>query len=347
MPQKNNIELSIITPSYNEINVIEEFVFKLKKTFVGESVKFIFVNDGSSDGTKEWLNKNIPIIFKSNKYEIINLDKNVGKGGALRQSFLHAEGNYILLIDSDMEYNPLDALEMYNLIKSDHKIEVLFGSRYLGGKIQHRKHFFNDLAVRINTLIFNFFFAESITDLHSGTKIFRKTILNKLDLSINDFGFEIDISAQIVKNNYKIYEYGISYLERTKAEGKKITLYDGLLSYYYLFKTRFIQNDLPTLVSLFYSMLFMGYIGTHFGLGIGNTMVIIFFAIIGMLMGINRKIIPLTTIFGFVYVGSLFSKGNGRIYTVLIFFLLSLYVSKLIKKNFKSKSNKFFLNYFI
>ena len=91
----------------------------------------------------------------------------------------------------------------------------------------------------------------------------------------------------------------------------------------------------------------MGYIGTHFGLGIGKTMVIIFFAIIGMLMGINRKIIPLTIIFGFVYVGSLFSKGNGRIYTVLIFFLLSLYVSKLIKKNFKSKSNKFFLNYFI
>ena len=347
MPQKNNIELSIITPSYNEINVIEEFVFKLKKTFVGESVKFIFVNDGSSDGTKEWLNKNIPIIFKSNKYEILNLDKNVGKGGALRQSFLHAEGNYILLIDSDMEYNPLDALEMYNLIKSNHTIEVLFGSRYLGGKIQHRIHFFNDLAVRINTFIFNFFFAQSITDLHSGTKIFSKTILNKLDLSINDFGFEIDISAQIAKNNYKIYEYGISYLGRTKAEGKKITLYDGLLSYYYLFKTRFIQNDLPTLVSLFYSTLFMGYIGTHFGLGIGKTMVIIFFAIIGMLMGINRKIIPLTIIFGFVYVGSLFSKGNGRIYTVLIFFLLSLYVSKLIKKNFKSKSNKFFLNYFI
>ena len=65
MPQKNNIELSIITPSYNEINVIEEFVFKLKKTFVGESVKFIFVNDGSSDGTKEWSNKNILIIIKS------------------------------------------------------------------------------------------------------------------------------------------------------------------------------------------------------------------------------------------------------------------------------------------
>ena len=100
MPQKNNIELSIITPSYNEINVIEEFVFKLKKTFVGESVKFIFVNDGSLDGTKEWLNKNIPIIFKSNKYEILNLDKNIGKGGALRKSFLHVEGSYILLIDS-------------------------------------------------------------------------------------------------------------------------------------------------------------------------------------------------------------------------------------------------------
>ena len=77
-----------------------------------------------------------------------------------------------------MEYNPQDALEMYNLIKSNHTIEVLFGSRYSGGKIQHRIHFFNDLAVRINTFIFNFFFAQSITDLHSGTKIISKTILN-------------------------------------------------------------------------------------------------------------------------------------------------------------------------
>ena len=173
------------------------------------------------------------------------------------------------------------------------------------------------------------------------------SFLDKIKLTINDFGIEIDIASQIAKKNYRIYEYGVSYFSRTKLEGKKVTWIDGFLSYYYLFKTRFIQNDLPTLVSLFYSTLFMGYIGSHFGLGIGKIMVIIFLAIIGMLMGINRKIISLTTIFGFVYVGSLFSKGNGRIYTVLIFFLLSLYVSKLIKKNFKSKSNKFFLNYFI
>ena len=342
-----NINLSIIVPSYNELNTIEEFTLNLKKTFINESVKFIFVNDGSTDGTKEWLNKNIPIIFKSKYYKIINLEKNIGKGGALRQSFLYTEGQYILLIDSDLEYSSGDALEMYNLVKSDHTIDVLFGSRYLGGKIQHRIHYFNDMAVRINTFIFNLLFSQSITDLHCGTKIFRKTILNKLNLSINDFGFEIDISAQIAKNDFKIYEYGISYLSRTKEEGKKITFYDGLLSYFYLFKARFVQNDFPTIISLFYASLFMGYIGTYFGLGNGKTMVIILFAMIGMMLGIKRKIIPLTTIFCFMYVGSLFSKRNGRIYTILLFFFIGLYVAKKIIVHFKSKFNYRFLNYLI
>ena len=341
------IELTILIPVYNEFHLLEKFVKNLVNTFDNITVKYVFIDDGSTDGSKEWLSKNIPIICKLYKYDLILLKKHVGKGFAIRQGIKKIEGDYVLCLDSDHEYDPKDGLEIYEIAKKNNYINVIYGSRYLGGKIQLRKNYFHDLAVRINTFIFNILFDQSITDLHTGTKVIKSKLIKNLKLTLNRFGLEIDMSSQIAKKNYSIYEYGISYVERSKSQGKKITFIDGLLSYYFLFKTRFIQNDLPTLVSLFYSTLFMSYIGSHFGFGIGKTMVIIFFAIIGMLMGINRKIIPLTIIFGFVYVGSLFSKGNGRIYTVLIFFLLSLYVSKLIKKNFKSKSNKFFLNYFI
>ena len=88
---------------------------------------------------------------------------------------------------------------MYKIISQNLTIDALFGSRYIGGKIQHRKHFLNDIAVRINTLIFNFLFAQSITDLHSGSKIMKSKILEKINLTNNDFGLEIDLSAQIVK----------------------------------------------------------------------------------------------------------------------------------------------------
>ena len=117
-----------------------------------------------------------------------------------------------------------------------------------------------------------------------------------------------------------IFEYGISYYERSFEQGKKITFVDGLKSYYFLFKERFIQNDLATRISLIYSFLFMSYAGTFFGMGIGKILVIISFMIIGLLIALNRKIIPLSFVFLLTYIGSLFSKGNGKIYTTVLYF---------------------------
>lgn len=337
-----NSEISIIVPIYNEIKIIENFINKLFVTFANTNAKYIFIDDGSKDGTSELLEKKFNSIYKNINYELITLNKNKGKGFAVRQGILKIEGTHTIFIDSDLEYDPQDALDLYNQVKNNKDIKVLYGSRYLSGKLQLRRHFFNDIAVRLNTWIFNLLFDQSISDLHTGTKIIENDLLKSLNLSLDRFGLEIDISSQISKKNINIYENGISYIERTVEEGKKITFIDGLLSYYFLFRARFLQNDLQTQVSLLYSLIMMIYIGSFFGMGIGKTLIIVVFALIGLINAMNRKLIPLSIIFISIFIGSLFSAGNGRIYPILLFYFFSLWLSKKISKKYSNQNNYYF-----
>ena len=155
-------------------------------------------------------------------------------------------------------------------------------------------------------------------------------------MKIKDFGFEIDLASQIAKNKIDIFEYGISYFARTVEEGKKITWIDGLKSYYYLFKTRFVDNELSTQFSIIFSIFYMVYVGSHFGMGIGTNLVMIFTLIIGLFIGIKRKIGSSSIIFLFIYIGGLFSKGNGKIYSVIVGFIIGIYISRKIQLYFKN-----------
>ena len=348
MHQMNNImKLSILIPIFNEIKCIETFTNRLFYCFQKEEPQFIFIDDGSNDGTKEWLTKNLIPLRLSGTIKFINLPKNKGKGYALRKGLEVASGKHIMLLDSDLEYDPKDCLKMFRIIKSSSNIEALFGSRYIGGKIKHRKYLLNNIAVKINTFIFNLLFKESISDLHCGTKIISKKLFDKIKLSINDFGFEIDLATQIAKTNKKIYQYGISYVGRTVSEGKKITWIDGLLSYYYFFKIRFIDNEIAILISIIFSSTYMGYIGSHFGMGSGKTIVIILFFICGLFIGLKNKIASSSTIFLCVYLGSFFSKGNGVIFPVLVFFVIGLYLSNKVNLFTKNNTNNKFIVFFI
>ncbi len=341
------IELTILIPVYNEVNLLEKLVKNLVNTFENITVKYVFIDDGSTDGSDDWLSKNIPIVCKLYKYDLILLKKNFGKGFAIRQGIKKIEGDYVLCLDSDLEYDPKDGLEIYEIAKNNNYIDVIYGSRYLGGKIQLRKHYFNDIAVRINTFIFNILFNQSITDLHTGTKVIKSKLIKNLELTLNRFGLEIDMSSQIAKKNYNIYEYGISYVERTKSQGKKITFLDGLLSYYFLFKTRFLQNDAATSISILYSLCFMTYAGTYFGMGLGKIMIVGVLIFVGLMLGINRKIIPLSLIFLSIYIGSLFSSGNGRIYPIIFFFIISFILSKKIANKYKNTKKGSFMKYLL
>ena len=203
-----NVNASIVVPIYNEINLIDNFVNNLFKTFKNEKIKFIFIDDGSKDGSSEWLQKNLNKIFYKTNYDLITLKKNYGKGYAIKQGIKKVEGSYTMFIDSDLEYQPQDLYEMYNVVLKNQDIDVLYGSRNLGAKTQLRRYFLNGIAVKLNTWIYNFLFNQSLTDLHTGSKIIKNLLLKELNISTNGFGLEIVMSSEIAKRKINIF---ISY----------------------------------------------------------------------------------------------------------------------------------------
>ena len=336
--------ISIIIPVFNEIRYLDTFVKNIKNSFKNEKVEYIFIDDGSTDGSTDWLDSYI----NNNQNDdniLIKINKNSGKGNAIHQGLKVCKGNYILFQDSDLELDSNDSFEMYKIIKNDDSIKCIFGSRYLSGKLKRNNNFINEFIGRINSLIFNILFFQSISDVHCGTKIIRKEVKEKINLKIKDFGFEIDLATQIAKNNFDIFEYGISYFARTIKQGKKITWIDGIKSYIYLFKTRFIDNDFSTTFSIIFSLIYMSYVGSHFGMGIGNSLMILLSSFIGLFIGLHRKLLTSSIIFLFIYFGSLFSKGNGKIYTILVGFFIGIYISKKIQKYIKIKNNNKIINF--
>ena len=336
MPQENSKTLSIVIPVFNEVDFLNELFEQIKKYFNNKYTEIIIVDDGSTDGSSDLLEE----LKKKNNYKfsfkIIRLDINSGKGKAIQIGIKNSNGQYILLQDADLELDCKDAREMFEMISTNKDIKCIFGSRYLSGKLKKNNYFFNNLVGKINSLIFNMFFSQSLSDVHCGLKILHRSVIEKIKLRVNDFGIEIDIASQIVRNNFFIYEFGVSYFFRSKAQGKKITWVDGLKSFYYLIKVRFFDNSASTNLSIIYSSIYMTFVGSHFGMGLGNTLFIIIFFILGSILGIHFKILSSTIIFLFIFVGSLFGKGNGTTLAVIIFFVLGLFIAR--------KSQKFFLN---
>ncbi len=336
MPQENSKTLSIVIPVFNEVNFLNDLFEQIKRYFNNKYTEIVIVDDGSNDGSSNLLEE----LKKKNNYKfsfkIIRLDINSGKGKAIQTGIKNSNGQYILLQDADLELDCKDAKEMFEMISTNTDIKCIFGSRYLSGKLKKNNYFFNNLVGKINSLIFNMFFSQSLSDVHCGLKILHRSVIEKIKLSVNDFGIEIDIASQIVRNNFFIYEFGVSYFFRSKAQGKKISWVDGLKSFYYLIKVRFFDNSASTNLSIIYSSIYMAFVGSHFGMGLGNTLFIIIFFILGSILGIHFKILSSTIIFLFIFVGSLFGKGNGTTLAVIIFFILGLF--------FARKSKSFFLN---
>ena len=340
MPQENKINLSIVIPVFNEERYINKLFLDLKKYFNQEDIEVIVVNDGSRDSSNQLLEKLKKNSYKF-KYILINLSKNFGKGYAVNQGAKKSSGKYILLQDADLELDLRDSREIYEIISNDESIDCIFGSRYLSVKLKKHNYFVNEFIGKLNTFIFNILFGQSLSDIHCGLKIFHRNVYAKINLTVNDFGLEIDIASQIIKNNYFIYEVGVSYFSRTIKAGKKITWVDGIKSYFYLFKARFLDNPTSTLVSIIISSIYMTFVGSYFGMGLGNTLFMITFFLSGLIIGLHTKIISTMSIFLFIYIGSLFGNGQGKVLSVLVFFILGIFLVRRIKKITLSKYPKF------
>jgi glycosyltransferase involved in cell wall biosynthesis len=226
------LKLSIVVPVYNEAETILEIIDKIQRVKLdGLGKEIIIVDDFSSDGTREKIKK----FEKVKDIKVLYHDKNMGKGAALRSGFQMVDGDYVIIQDADLEYNPEDYARLLNPLLED-KADVVYGSRF-GGNEPHRVLFFyHYVGNRLLTLFSNILTNINLMDMETGYKAFKATILKKMIFEENKFGFEPEFTAKVAKLKLRIYEVGISYYGRTYKEGKKINWKDGIRAIWCILK---------------------------------------------------------------------------------------------------------------
>jgi glycosyltransferase involved in cell wall biosynthesis len=228
------------------------------------SKDIVIIDDYSQDGTREWLKRNFPDGPRSGS--MLDLDanadlvvgdgsgsaritirsiyheRNQGKGAALRTGFAAISGDIIIIQDADLEYDPSDWGQMYDLIAQRKVADAVFSSRFYGRP--HRSLYYHHyLANRFISFLFNVLYNQTLTDIESCYKMITRQVAQSLRLTANDFGIEIEISADIaLQRHLRIYELGISYCGRTYAEGKKVNWSDGLKALWYILRYRCRQR---------------------------------------------------------------------------------------------------------
>ena len=224
------MKVSVVIPCYNEKSTIEKVVTAVRAASLPD-VEIIVVDDASIDGTVEVLQQSIaPLVDK-----IIYHPVNRGKGAALRSGFAAATGDAVIVQDADLEYSPTEYPLMLGPIEAG-KADVVFGSRFTGGRPHRVVYFWHMVGNKLLTLFSNICSNLNLTDMETGFKAFRRSVLEDLELCENRFGFEPEITAKVAKARYRIYEVGISYFGRTYEEGKKITWKDGVRALYVIIK---------------------------------------------------------------------------------------------------------------
>ncbi len=225
-------KLSIVIPCYNEYRTIENIVNKvLSVDLNGIEKEIIVVDDGSKDKTIEVLKEKIePMVSK-----VIYKSKNEGKGAALRTGFENITGDYVIVQDADLEYDP----EEYNILLKpmlDGFADVVYGSRFIGGRPHRILFYWHSRGNRFLTNFSNMFTNLNLTDMETCYKLFKAEIIKKVKITENRFGFEPEITAKVARLGCRIYEVGISYYGRTYQEGKKINWKDGFRAIFVILK---------------------------------------------------------------------------------------------------------------
>ena len=220
-------KLSVVIPCYNEKETIEKILEEIDAVDLGSTKKeIIIIDDGSSDGTRQILkkltagNKSIKLIFQ---------EVNQGKGAALKRGILESSGDVLVIQDADLEYDPQEYKRLLYPIERGQG-DVVYGSRFKGGEPHRMIYYRHQVANKFLTMLSNIFTGLNLSDMETCYKMFRGDLVRGLakKLQAKRFGFEPEITARVAKSGARVYEVGISYYGRSKEEGKKIGLKDGI-----------------------------------------------------------------------------------------------------------------------
>jgi glycosyltransferase involved in cell wall biosynthesis len=219
------MKLSVLIPCYNEKETIIKVINNIFTNYIDDK-EVIIINDFSTDGTTDLLNS-----LNNKNIKIINHAKNLGKGSAIQSGLKIATGDVILIQDADLEYDSKDYKNLISPILNKNA-DVVYGSRFLGGK-EVRIHFFwHYIANKLLTFFCNIFTNLNMSDMETGYKVFKANVIKSLNLKEKGFGFEPEITIKLSKKKLIFFEVPISYYGRNYSEGKKITIIDAFIALY-------------------------------------------------------------------------------------------------------------------
>jgi glycosyltransferase involved in cell wall biosynthesis len=226
-------KLSVVVPVFNERNTLVEILRRMRSVDLPDGIdrEIIIVDDGSSDGTRDVLKQ-----LGDSTVNVVMHDMNLGKGAALRTGFLHATGEYVLIQDADLEYDPEDWPKLLAPVVRG-RARVVYGSRFTGER--RNMLFFHWVGNRFLSLVTNVLYNTTLSDMETCYKLIDRQLLDGITITADRFDFEPEITAKILKRGVRIYEVPISYAGREFDEGKKITWRDGFAALWTLVKFRF------------------------------------------------------------------------------------------------------------
>ena len=241
--------VSIVMPVFNERNTIEMILERVQK--VEFSKELVIVDDGSTDGTREWLYEQFGQVCAGEEegrkeswesmsdrlqVRVFTHKNNQGKGAALKTGFQHARGEIVIVQDADLEYSPEDYSQLLEPLIAD-RADVVYGSRFLGAS-EVKWPLVSCIGNKVFTALTNAATGLSLTDVWTGYKVFKKEVLDDIVLEESGFEMELELTVKVAQRKWRVKEVPISYLPRSKAEGKKIRWRDGIQSIKTLYRYR-------------------------------------------------------------------------------------------------------------